>query len=314
MNKFLFISALLIAASLQTQADEKIFTKESAQKDKQIMFLSQIIKGQTTVPVALDGDFKGKKSMFSGLFGGDSQSEEWMGYATFKASVGTCYTPELLKTIKENGYGVKSLVGDGTIVAMREGTKLLKENGAQYIAFHMLSSNKDGIDEPDKIQADRKFDEFLQSAMQNPKSFPMVFGENDYVIHKRCGKSEFETKEMLWFIGQVAVNAIGLKGAASGNTNLTSLGAHGNAAVNNTYSLQKTEAENADGAKTFASAVRIRMSGIVDKEYFQKHSMKSKAIYGKKYYTTAYVFQIEEVEAILSKYMDIPYETNIKNN
>lgn len=130
MNKV--ILSIVALSALSSAKEAPIYDHDYAMSKKEIVMFSQLLDNkQKGYPITVSGKETGNRSFFGSF--SDNNDPKWIGYSNLKVRIDHCMDEEFTQMLEKNGFTIKSRIGDGIVVAFREGVKSLKENGAKYI-------------------------------------------------------------------------------------------------------------------------------------------------------------------------------------
>lgn len=288
--------------------------------------LSDILPEGKNIDIVVSGSADGKKGIVS--FFSKNDDSKWKGVTHFKVAVNNCFAEQAVADLEKSGVSLNYRTSDGFLVGYRESTKWLKEQGAQYI---YLSKYDVDSKEPKSFKealgfmlekSDRDFFELI--------NLTYVGGATQgRVLPSGCFRGGFEAKDLVFLAGQVVSLAVGVAGAKSANTAMTSFAAHSSVASNNLADLQKKTIQNGNisGSKeTVDKNVKVnftkpdwlqegnkdvyvetdpkRLSGIGRIAEIEVMGIVDKNLYGEQ---DGFVFSIDEVEQVLGGFKNIPY-------
>ena len=311
------ILTFFILSSLALASDNTpIYDNDYVVKTKEVMMLSQLMSDGHNLNIDVTGSVTGKRGFLSSL--SENNDASWRGWVQINTVINNCFNEEAVQANAKAGYIFKSRIADGTVTAIRESAKQLKNNGAKYIFIgSQMSPSSQGytknINNENSIQVNQSFADYFQSILTkdiqlNDIKQGSIQGSGISISRStdnRCFQdNSFKASDVFWVVGQVAALAIGVKGASAGNTNMTSLAAHSSNAVENTASLASANGNisNDKMLSGIANKVSVSMFGVVDPLYFSKNEPKMQYI--------GHIFPISEVEEHLAHYKVIPY--NVK--
>lgn len=285
--KFSIFSALLLSTLVSATTITPMYDGESVKKTKEIYMFSQMGPGLKAEILLLVSKDKKNDSFFSG------KKPEWNGSVFVTAKLNTCLNNEHILAIEDKGYAIKSITGDLVISSYRVAVQELKDMGAKYIIFGWAKEE----------DVAKTFSQYIEQRLTYNKAGTNVNSDSQIRIKKirsaQCDKdNSFKMSDLASFGGAIAGIVLSVKGANSGNTDMTSLGGSTTAATISTADLSKQGIpENTkNDSSPIATELVVRVSGVVSPEF--QHKNNSKLILA---------VPIEEAEEVLSHYMEIPY-------
>lgn len=291
--------------------------------------LSDILPNGKNIEIIVSGSTEGKKGIVS--FFSKDDDQKWKGVTRFKVAVNNCFAEQAVADLEKNGIHLKYRTSDGFLVGYRESIRWLKDQGAQYI---FLSNYDVDSKEPKNFKealefmlekSDREFFDLINLTYAGGAT-------QGRVLPIGCFRGGFEARDLVFFAGQVVSLAVGVAGAKSANTSMTSLAAHSSVATNNITNLQKKTFQNPNGNGNISKDANEnnakvnfkkpdwlqdgnkdvivetdpkRLSGIARISEIEVVGIIDKNLYAHK---GGFVFSVDEVEQALDGYKKIPYE------
>ena len=290
------ILAFFILSSLALASDDlPIYNQAQAVETKSVIALSQILDKDHMFEVDTRIQVYGRKGFFSSF--GENNDLDWDGSVMVTSKISKCFSEEYVQNIQKEGYIFKSRTADITVAGYRAVIRELRKSGAKYVSVSGFAVKLyDDNNQSTNAKKD-SFTDYFQKLLVN-KEFENKSERN---LPSACLRdTSIHASDVFWVAGQVAALAIGVKGASTGNTNMTSLASNMNLAASNHSStdgkINLLDQKKAAGIKMEDT---IWLHGYIDPLYFKKRFPDNKF--------SSSLVSIEEIEEVLSHYPAIPY-------
>lgn len=313
MNR-LILSITLLSGITNAEVTP-MYDRESAAKTKNIYLMSQLLPEGDDFPIKVESNvYLGGRNFLSRFSENDP---DWQGSVLVDTKEIICLKQDAMVTLIKQGNSLKSVNGDVLVVTVRELVAQVKQMGAKYIYFGrkyfgIKDANGVYITDPEFlsrkniIRTNVSFGDYFKTLISGEDESAMsIYKERP----ARCdADTSFTLGQALWIAGQIASVAVGTSGARVGDAGMAELG--GNIGKTADTTVKASNSVSATQVGTYPLVTRMRMEayGLMKPETMYRQEWSGYRKFD------GYVFPVDEVEKVLSQYMDIPYSASIKKH